>query len=351
VSIHQEYDRQHLEAVKAYQEQVSAAYYAVIDRIFAAAVGLQLRAEVFRITDYPSLEALLDRELALFAEQLGGIVVNGIKGQWELSQTKFGAMVSHRYGAVAEPLQAVVFNPHARALEQFKKRKIEGLNLSDRIWNYTKQFRAEIEQTLFTGIEEGTSARKMAADMKQYLKDPDKLFRRVRDAKGKLQLSKAAREYKPEPGKYRSSYKNALRVTRTEINGAYRKADVTRWQNSPFVIGYRTRLSNRHPKHDICDVMAGQTFPTSFVWGGWHAQCLCSLIPILAEKEEFRAYQDAVLAGTDADFKFKDAVTDMPEGFNTYVKENMQTFQRWKSLPMFLKDNPSVRKAFESTPA
>ena len=91
----------------------------------------------------------------------------------------------------------------------------------------------------------------MASDMKKYLKHPDKIFRRV-TVNGKLQLSKAARAYNPESGMYRSSYKNALRLTRTETNMSYRTADIERWRKLPFVTAFKINTSNNHPKYDIC---------------------------------------------------------------------------------------------------
>src|SRR5690606_20105860 len=97
-----------------------------------------------------------------------------------------------------------LFTRREAALKAFKERTIKGLNLSDRVWKYTNQFRNEIEQGLFVGISEGKSAAAMAQDQKKYLKEPEKLFRRVKDANGKLVLSKAAKEYKPGQGVYRS---------------------------------------------------------------------------------------------------------------------------------------------------
>lgn len=51
-----------------------------------------------------------------------------------------------------------------------------------------------------------------------YDKVVERLYRRVRGADGKLHLSKAAKAYHPSQGVYRSSYKNAMRLTRTECN-------------------------------------------------------------------------------------------------------------------------------------
>src|SRR5690606_17590528 len=99
------------------------------------------------------------------------------------------------------------------ALRTFQSQKIDGLGLSEKIWNYTGEFKSELEMAIDMGLLEGRSASQMATDIKHYLNDPDKLFRRVRDARGILHLSKAAANYHPGQGKYRSSYKNSLRLT------------------------------------------------------------------------------------------------------------------------------------------
>ena len=76
------------------------------------------------------------------------------------------------------------------ALEAFQERKIKGLNLSDRVWNYTNQFKGEIEQALDVGIADGRSAAQLSRDIREYLREPEKLFRRVRDKNGVLKASK-----------------------------------------------------------------------------------------------------------------------------------------------------------------
>ena len=82
--------------------------------------------------------------------------------------------------------------PNESAREAFLKRKTGGLNLSDRVWRYSQEFKTEIEMGIDLGIRDGKSAQQMARDLKQYLQHPDKLFRRVRDEHGMLHLMKRA---------------------------------------------------------------------------------------------------------------------------------------------------------------
>ena len=66
-----------------------------------------------------------------------------------------------------------------QALRAFQNRKSGGLGLSDRVWNLTGQFQGEIELLLELELLSGKSARQIATQAKQYLKEPDKLFRIV----------------------------------------------------------------------------------------------------------------------------------------------------------------------------
>jgi hypothetical protein len=128
------------------------------------------------------------------------------------------------------------------------------MNLSQRVWKYVGQYKDQIELGLDVGLGEGRSAQQLSRDLRQNLQDPDRLFRRVRDKHGNLVLSKAAKAFHPGQGVYRSSYKNAMRLTRSEINMAYRESDWLRLQQLDFVVGFEVHRSNHEPlfKCDLC---------------------------------------------------------------------------------------------------
>ena len=132
---------------------------------------------------------------------------------------------------------------HDAKIQVFESNSQQGLNLSNRVWRYAEQFKEEIEMGLDIGIRSGRSADALSRDLRQYLQQPDKLFRRVRDEHGQLQLSKRAKAYHPGQGVYRSSYKNARRLAATEANIAYRTSDHLRWQQLDFVVGIEIHLS------------------------------------------------------------------------------------------------------------
>lgn len=167
----------------------------------------------------------------------------------------------------------------------------------------------------------------------------------MRDEKGVLRLSKAAKEFHPGRGVYRSSYKNALRVTATETNMAYRTADSKRWQQIPFVLGIKIQVSKtNHPVTDICDELAGD-YPKDFVFTGWHPFCKCFATSILPAPEKFLEYQQVILDGKDvSEWQWDGEVKDVPGEFNTWVKDNEERISKAKSMPYFLKNNPKYTK-------
>ena len=231
------------------------------------------------------------------------------------------------------------------ALSSFQGRKVEGMNLSQRVWKYIDQYKAQLESALDVGLGDGRSADQLSRDVRQNLREPNRLFRRVRDKRGNLVLSKAAKAFHPGQGVYRSSYKNAMRLTRSEINMAYRESDFLRWQSLDFVVGFEIRRSNHEPlfKCDICEKLVGR-YPKTFKFKGWHPQCMCYAVPILMDEDTFDNNElgdlKAALRGTTYQHKqAANVVPDVPQGFKDWVKDHIEAQKKWASTPYFIKDN------------
>jgi|GEM_PF-1105289 len=257
----------------------------------------------------------------------------------------------------------------ARAFIESRMKRDNGLNLSDRVWNYTQQTKSEFEvavsQVLENGISKGISAESLGRQVRQYLNNPDMMYRRyhrkqlmsdgtkkdivewrrrVIDKEGKVRFIKEDLA-KVGTGVYRSARQNALRLTITETNMAYNYSNCKRWESEPFVLGIRIRLSANHPEEDICDELAGD-YPKTFMWRGWHPRCMCSVSPILMDrksdewkklrkmpKEEYEAYQSPNL------------VKNVPSAFSEWCERNKKKLKVARDndkLPYFVKDNQKV---------
>ena len=339
------YDKKHKENLAKRARKVQQLYDAAIKRIAQAAAPSLFDADPkkeFHFEDFPALKKEMEALMQDLGSSLQANIEDGDQESWTLSNTKNDAMVDSIIGKKHLPKKVVQAwkHPHLEALNAFIARKEAGMNLSRRVWNLTQQFKSEMELALELGMGEGKSAAALSRDIRKYLVEPNKLFRRVRDKSGALRLSKAAAAYHPGQGVYRSSYKNALRMTATENNIAYRTADHNRWQALPFVIGIEIHISNNHPTEDICDLFDGKRFPKDFKFTGWHPWCRCYAVSVLASHEEMDAYTTAIMNGEDVShWKFTGQVEKMPKEFNKWMKDNQERIENATSMPYFIKDN------------
>lgn len=339
------YDKKHKENLAKRARKVQQLYDAAIKRIAQAAAPSLFDADPkkeFHFEDFPALKKEMEALMQDLGNSLQANIEDGDQESWTLSNTKNDAMVDSIIGKKKLPAKTVKAwkHPHLEALNAFIARKEAGMNLSRRVWNLTQQFKSEMELALELGMGEGKSAAALSRDVRKYLVEPNKLFRRVRDKSGALRLSKAAAAYHPGHGVYRSSYKNALRMTATENNIAYRTADHNRWQALPFVIGIEIHISNNHPTEDICDLFDGKRFPKDFKFTGWHPWCRCYAVSVLASQEEMDAYTTAIMNGEDVShWKFTGQVEKMPKEFNKWMKDNQARIENATSMPYFIKDN------------
>ena len=339
------YDKKHKENLAKRARKVQQLYDAAVKRIAQAAAPSLFDADPkkeFHFEDFPALKKEMEALMQDLGSSLQANIEDGDQESWTLSNTKNDAMVDSIIGTKHLPKKVVQAwkHPHLEALNAFIARKEAGMNLSRRVWNLTQQFKSEMELALELGMGEGKSAAALSRDIRKYLVEPNKLFRRVRDKSGSLRLSKAAAAYHPGQGVYRSSYKNALRMTATENNIAYRTADHNRWQALPFVIGIEIHISNNHPTEDICDLFDGKRFPKDFKFTGWHPWCRCYAVSVLASQEEMDAYTTALMNGEDvSNWKFTGQVEKMPKEFNKWMKDNQTRIENATSMPYFFKDN------------
>jgi len=255
----------------------------------------------------PLVERQVDQALREFATQYKHLLQAHMAGAWGLSEEKndnllliylkgLGIVLGAYFllktfnrqrppkGTKVDLGTLVKLTRNLAARDEFLKGRLSK-TISPRVWDLTAQNKTLILNCVSSGILEGRSSAKIAQELRKYLKEPNRLFRRIRDPEtGKFRPSEAMKAYHPGQGVYRSSYKNALRLARNETNMAYRAADMHRWQKTEFILGYDVKLSGSHPEYDLCDEMAGR-FPKDFTFIGWHPQCYCYAVPVLPRPE------------------------------------------------------------------
>lgn len=344
----QSYDNAHYRATEQYARAVDALFDVATKEISQAVTRGKIDPDKpFSFDDYPKIKGIMQDVTIQLADRLTTTIETGSKKQWLFACKKNDGFIASIFetSKLSKARLNKMQDQNLDALKAFQGRKVDGLNLSERVWKYVGQYREQIETALDAGLGEGRSAQQLARDVKQNLKDPNRLFRRVRDKRGNLVLSKAARAFHPGRGVYRSSVKNAQRLTRSEINMAYRESDWQRWQSLDFVVGFEIVRSNHEPlcDCDICARLIGR-YPKTFKFVGWHPQCMCYAIPILMDEETFDENElgdlKAALRGTT--YKHKQAantVTDVPDSFKQWVKDHIEAQKGWSSTPYFIRDN------------
>lgn len=347
----QGFDVQAYKQTESYVQAIEALYNQAVAEFARLASRTNINPDKpFLFSDYPSTQSTAQSIVNQLASKMQAVIEKGGREQWLYACKKNDEFVASimNTSKVSKALLNKMQDRNLDALDTFQKRKVGGLDLSKRVWKYAGQFRDTIEIGIDVGIGEGKSAQLLSKDLRQNLQDPDQLFRRVRDKRGQLHLSKAAKAFHPGQGVYRSSYKNAMRLTRSEINMAYKQSDQLRWQNLDFVVGFEVRLSNNHtlngkPFKDICDKLAGR-YPKNFVFKGWHPQCRCLVVPILQDPAEFDKQEldelKAALNGSEyKKYSSRNLVKDVPDNFKEWVDENRDASKNWTSQPYFIKDN------------
>lgn len=336
------YQYEHLLRANQYSGRLTRIYDSYVEELTKLVAGLKIDPDKpFSFSDYPQTKERLNKTLSKIADEVKINIDLATREEWEESNLKNDELVDYLFAKTGISREQIeqFYNRNLEALEAFQSRKEGGLGLSDRVWKITEQYKGEVELGIDVALGEGRSAAQLSRDVRQYLKDPDNLFRRVRNKRGQLVLSKRAAAFHPGQGVYRSSYKNAMRLARTEVNMAYREADAARWNELPFVVGFEIKLSHKHPEPDICNDLAGK-YPKTFKFVGWHPHCFCYCTSILASDEEINKLQQTILNGGDISrFRSKNEVTDVPGGFKEWVINNADRATGWKSTPYFIRDN------------
>ena len=296
----------------------------------------------------------------------------GVDVEWSKANAEADRLIKSVFGrkVLDSPEFTAWTRRNTEARDAFLARSEKGLNLSDRVWKSVNQLRDEMEVAITVSIGEGKSASAMSREVRQYLNDPDLMFRRFRYKKGeddggnpiygrkwkKRVKDEATGQYRwidydrdsypTGQGVYKSSAKNAMRLTRTETNMAYRRADHERWMQMDFVIGQRIQTAHDHKEKDICDKLKGD-YPKDFVFDGWHPQCFCFATPILLDDRYTDSMEDMFLRGEDWEGEIRKraeehSIRELPDSFKRWVSENSEKIaasRKRGTEPYFLREN------------
>ena len=369
-----------------YADKVRQHYATAVEELLKlTAKGDLGTSEAFSFGDNTKLSEKANSILRGLYSAVYNEIKGGVTSEWEYANLSCDALIEAIFGKGLKEDNhfARWFSRNQQAMDSFFKRKSAygGLNLSQSVWKYVGNLKTEIEVALTVSLGQGDSAATVSRKVRQYLQNPDMMFRRFRVKVGEEKIFDEEtgepigtkpiygrrwkrkvidpqtgavtwenfnpRNYHPGQGVYRSSYKNAMRLTRTETNMAYRSAEQNRWQRMDFVVGYRVKRSNHHPTPDICDDLSAANnddtsskgvYPKDFVFKGWHPQCRCFVVPILASNEEFIEMQKAILNGEEPK-RGKNIIRKPNDEFYDWWDKNKERVETATSMPYWVQDN------------
>lgn len=351
------FDARHYATTERYARQIDRVYKTACNEY--ARLGASLDAPegdaVFSFDKYPRARKQAQGIMQRLAKKVEAVISSGTQSEWLAATYKNDAFISTilRTSKLTKEEVEQYQGRNLEALNTFQRRKVEGMGLSERVWKQAEDMKAAIELGIDVAIGDGRDAQQLSRDLRSYLQEPKRLYRRVRDKGGVLRLSKAAKMYHPGQGVYRSSAKNAQRLARTEINMAYRESEYLRWQKLDFVVGIRVCLSNNHtimnskgepvPLVDICDELWGD-YPKTFKFVGWHPQCRCYVVPIMSDYDEYNQDRANRLKAIVRGKAYKSlpsrrSVVDVPRKFREYIDSILERSKGWKSQPYYIRDN------------
>jgi hypothetical protein len=157
---------------------------------------------------------------------------------------------------------------------------IDGIELSERVWDIHRTTLTRMNRYLGRSFAEGKPMSKMRQEIKKFLIFPDADMR-------KKEWKQFFAENPPGRGVYRSAYKNAERVMRTETNRAFRESAAQYGMGKNWVAGIQWVRADWEPC-PICDELASidyyglgpgvyppEAFPTHS-----HPHCICYSVTI-----------------------------------------------------------------------
>lgn len=271
------YDNEQAKKEEKLKRDIERQYYLLISAVISGIVIKDIRTynKKFSFNKFPYINSHINDRLYNFSSNITSLINNSIKDNIKLSFKKNG--ISPDTKMITDTYKEVIA-------------KQGGIKLSSKVWNYTEQYKKEIENVITLGILKNKPKHKIAQDLRKYLKNPEQVYNIATDKAGKHVLSKNTRHLHRGSGIYNSSLKNALRLATSEVNTAYRVTDNKLYQSRIEVTGQLIRLSNNHtcngvPFYDMCDELVG-VYPKEFIFPGWHPNCRCKSVPIYVEVKD-----------------------------------------------------------------
>lgn len=206
---------------------------------FRKAIAGSINRGISRSVDYAFMAQILSLDAGGIANrmiQLGSSFID-----------KSGKVV--RWNAAKETfLQSTWSRMNKTAVDAVKAWKPGGLAFSDRVWDITYQSQKQMLRIIQQGVMDGKSAAELSRELRSFLVQPETL------------RGKALKDLRPGRGVYKSAYKNAMRLARTELNRAFVEGTYRYGLQKSWIDGYYWRAGSADPC-PICAPDIDRFFP------------------------------------------------------------------------------------------
>lgn len=160
-----------------------------------------------------------------------------------------------------------------------------GMTISETIWSKGPKIEDAVIDFIELGLATGRDSIEVAKDLEKYVRKGSKTL-----AEDYPNIMIRMNKRIPKDVCF-----EALRLIRTEYTTAFTEATIKRGQRTPGYKGVQWVLSDSHPITDICDVLAETdahglgvgVYPRGKEPVTPHPNCLCYLVAVLIEREEF----------------------------------------------------------------
>lgn len=190
-----------------------------------------------------------------------------------LSEAPLNIGLSSTIASIADPrvrLRSAKWNAITTSLvAKITRGRVAGLKLSERLWEIATDSRLSLKREIISGVSQGKNPSVVANKIKKYLQP-------VAADGGVASVRR---------GMYKSPYKNAMRIARTETARAYGWGQAEYAKDKSWVQGVRWTISKAHLDPDICDDYAAQGIMTPDEFQDKypaHPHCFCypEIVPL-----------------------------------------------------------------------
>lgn len=232
--------------------------------------GTTFSSEIRRTMYMSQRGNIADSVQTLWSDDIDNIVRNGLREATTQAVEANKSMLKFMLGAAKTKdadLARSLWASQINSWRNVQSRILNKIDLSTNVYNNEVLMAGKIDEIVNNGLALGKSAKEIADDAEQYI-NPDVM------------------------GGTRYA---AMRLSRTEMNNAYRQTAASTYAASPFVEGVAWVVSGSHPDDDDCDALADSddfglgpgVYPPDEVPDAPHPNCFCDLVPLTPSPEEF----------------------------------------------------------------